>query len=133
MDQVPNTLLAQVNAPLGSITESCEGFGFLCTLTSTGESGVSAIARVISLIVGLITICAGIYFMIQFLIGGFEWLSASGDKSRLTKAQDRLVHAIVGLIIVVAAFGIATIVQAILGIDILLTNPGEIIRQLGGG
>ncbi len=127
-----NKLLALSNTTIGNIKESCEGFGPLCSLVESGEGGINAIGKAVSLIVGLITITAGIYFMIQFLIGGFEWLSASGDKAKLTKAQDRLVHAIIGLIVVVAAFGIATIFQTILGVDFLLTDPGEIIRQLGG-
>lgn len=126
-----NKLLALSNTTIGNVKESCEGFGPLCNLVTSGQGGVDAIAKAVSLIVGLITITAGIYFMIQFLIGGFEWISASGDKAKLTKAQDRLVHAIIGLIVVVAAFGIAAIFQAILGIDFLLMN-GELIKQLGG-
>ena len=68
--------------------------------------------------------------MIQFLIGGFEWMTASGDKSKLQKAQDRLSHSIIGLIIVVAAFGIAAILESVLGINFLLSNPIDIITRL---
>jgi len=126
-----NKLLAQNPKRIGSIGEG-EGFGPFNFefLTKANTSPLDALASIISTFIGFITIIAGIYFMIQFLIGGFEWMTASGDKSKLQKAQDRLSHSIIGLIIVVAAFGIAAILESVLGINFLLSNPIDIITRL---
>ena len=126
-----NDLLAQNPQPIGSIGEG-EGFGpfNFDFLTKANTGPLDALASIISTFIGFITIIAGIYFMIQFLIGGFEWMTASGDKSKLQKAQDRLSHSIIGLIIVIAAFGIAAILESVLGINFLLSNPIDIITRL---
>ena len=124
-----NHLLAQIpkSSSLGNIGEG-PGFG------PFGNSGTLdpfvALTKIISVIIGFITVCAGIYFMFQFLIGGFEWLQASGDKSRLTKAQDRLTHAVIGLIVVVASYSIVGLMGSLLGFDLLLQNQCQIINAL---
>ena len=127
-----NQLLVQAASPLGTIGNG-EGFGPFGTANVTGNStsAIMAITKVISVIIGFITISGGIYFIFQLLISGFEWLMASGDKSRLTKAQDRMTHSIIGLIVIVATYSIVSIVAGILGFEnLLLKDPTGLIQQL---
>lgn len=44
-------------------------------------------------------------FVIFLIIAGFRFLTAGGDASKADKARDSIIFAIVGLIIVVAAWG----------------------------
>jgi len=54
------------------------------------------------------------------------------DQVELQKAQDRLSHSIIGLIIVVAAFGIAAILESVLGINLVQwNNMGEFVKSMG--
>ncbi len=125
-------LLAQNPSGMGSLGEG-SGFGPFTAPTVTGGAGsLIAITKLISLTIGVITVSGGIYFLFQFLIGGYLWLSSSGDKTRLQSAQDRIIHALIGIIIIIAAYAIVSIVGGLLGIDILLKNPCTIIVQLGG-
>lgn len=124
-------LLAQVASGLGQIGGG-SGLGPF-SAPPDGTTALQNILRIISVIIGVITTVAGIYFLIQFLIGGFEWLSASGDKNRLSKAQDRLTHSLIGLLVVVAAFGVASIIGTLLGLDILVTDPQGLIDALTPG
>lgn len=85
-----------------------------------GSNGADALAKVISGIIGVMTIAAAIWFMFQLLIGGIGWLSSGGEKAKLTEARDRITHAFIGLIIVVAAWGIIALTGQFLGgFDIL--------------
>lgn len=119
------------------------GFGgiaeFLCTLTKSNvtdpktDSNVAKVANkfntVISGIISVMTILAGLYFLFRFIIAGINWIGAGGDKAKLEQAQESITSALVGLIIVVAAWIIVGIVGKILGLDIL--NPGNILRTVG--
>jgi hypothetical protein len=70
---------------------------------------------------------AALVFLIQFAIGGISWIGAGGDPKNLDSARNRLTNAVIGLVIVVAAFGVTTIVTAALGINIF---TGEVINIL---
>lgn len=124
-------LKVAVSTPLGNIGE---GTGFGPFNFGNVGSPLTVVAKVASTVIGVITLVAGIYFIFQFLIGAFGWLTSSGDKTRLQKAQDRLTHALIGLVIVVATYAIVEIVQTITGLDLLLKSPGNLenILKLGG-
>src|SRR4030042_6577922 len=82
-----------------------EGLGPFGNASSlTGEPGavtaLTWITGVVSSIIGILTICATIWFMFQFLVGGLNWITAGGDKTKLATARDRITNAFIGLIIV---------------------------------
>ena len=45
---------------------------------SDGTEGLTNISRLISSIIGFMTISAFIWFIFQFLIGGFNWITSGG-------------------------------------------------------
>lgn len=77
------------------------------------------------------TVAAGIWFLFQFLTGGFYWMTSAGDKGKLETARHRINDAFVGLIIVVAGWAILNLTGQFLGFDILVIEPGTVIKQLG--
>jgi hypothetical protein len=90
------------------------------------EAAIGLFDKVISSIIGVITISAGLWFTFHILIAGFTWLTAAGDKTKAEKAQKMLTESIIGLVVVVAAVFIADLVGKLLGINIL--SPGAIIK-----
>lgn len=62
----------------------------------------SIVATVIQAFLGLL----GIIFVILILTAGYNWMTAAGDEDKVTKAKDTLSRAIIGLIIIVAAYAI---------------------------
>ena len=95
-----------------------------------GTTG-NVLATFFSNILGFLTLLAGIFFLIYFLVGGLTWLTASGKSEQVEKAKQSMTNAAVGLIIVVAAYGIAFIIGTVLGLDIL--NIGAAIQKIGAG
>ena len=49
----------------------------------------------------------GIIFIVLMLYGGYLWMTASGNEAQLTKAKELIQAAVIGLIIIVAAYAIS--------------------------
>ena len=114
-------LLAQTNlgtlkglGPLGDIKDLNDSFVKFTNVFSTG--------------IGVLTISAGIWFIIQIFAGTFQWLASGGEKQALQNAQKRLTNAVVGLFVVVFSYALIGIVGLIFGINIL----SPIYSLLGG-
>lgn len=102
-----------------------EGLGPLGNIPGL-DPAVAMFNKVMSLLIGIITIGAGLWFTFHILIAGFTWLTAAGDKTKAEKAQKTLTDSVIGLVIVVAAVFIARLIGDLLGIDIL--SPGTIFQ-----
>lgn len=61
---------------------------------------------------------AALLAFVFVIIGGIQWITAGGDKMAAQAARDRITAAVVGLIIVVAAFAITLIITTLLGVNI---------------
>ena len=83
--------------------------------------------RIISVIIGLMTVVGGIYFIFLIITGAYNWIGAQGDKQKLTKARDTIMHALIGLVIMLGAYVIISVVGYILGFSIL--NPTVVLIQ----
>lgn len=127
-----NILADSTGTPLGPIGGSGLGpFGnFAAQQGQTGGvAALSAVTKVVSAVIGIMTVAAGIWFVFQFLVGGIGWITAGGDKTKLTEARDRISNAFIGLIIVIAGWAILALVGQFFGYNILI-NPSETIQQL---
>jgi predicted anti-sigma-YlaC factor YlaD len=84
--------------------------------------------RALSLSIGVMTVVAGIWYMFQFFSGALAWLSAGSDKNAIQGAQKKLLDATTGLVIIVLAYVLISIIGRIVGFDVL--NPASIINSL---
>ena len=76
------------------------------------------LGRLLSNVLSLLFFFAALLSFIFIIIGGIQWITAGGDKIAAQSARDRITAAVVGLLIVVAAFAITTILSAVLGINL---------------
>jgi hypothetical protein len=106
--------------------ESLKGIGPLAEPGSK-EGAINLFNRVISNVIGFLTVVAGLWFVFQFVLGAIGWLSAGGDKVKTENAQKKLTQGVVGLVIVVAAVFLVDLVGGLLGLDIL--SPGDVILK----
>jgi len=114
--------LAQ-NHPLGNITTP----GGYQPGTSLQES-TGAIERIISNVLVVVTVVAGLSFILYFLLGGLNWITAGGDKGKIEKAKGMMTNGAIGMIVIAVSYAITYIVGKALGIDIL--NPATIINNI---
>lgn len=80
------------------------------------EESVSQLEGIISSIIGFITIVAFIFFVFQVIFAGYSFISAQGDEKKLEAARSKLTNGILGLTLVVIAFGFTAFIARILGL-----------------
>jgi Type IV secretion system pilin len=68
------------------------------------------IARVIKTILGFL----GILFLVFILASGFQWMTAGGNEEKITKAQQRIKNATIGLAIIIFSYTINTFIWEIM-------------------
>jgi Type IV secretion system pilin len=74
--------------------------------TQTSANAKDTILDRVGGIVGLILSFIGILFLVLTVYAGFLWMTAQGNSGQVDKAKDLLVNAIIGLVIVSAAYSI---------------------------
>ncbi|MFH1232593.1 MAG: hypothetical protein V1651_01860 [Patescibacteria group bacterium] len=72
---------------------------------NTGAS-VSLLA-VISTIINVVLSLLGVIFLVLIIYAGFNWMTAAGDEKKVETAKGTITTAIIGLIVVLAAFTIS--------------------------
>lgn len=71
--------------------------------------GLSGFGLLFSNILRLVFVGAGIFALINFLVAGFQYMSSGGDAKALTAAWNRIWLSLVGLIIIVGSFALASL------------------------
>ncbi len=92
------------------------------------EGSTSAVEKLISNVLVVLTVVAGIAFTLYFLLGGLNWITAGGDKGKIDKAKGMMTGGATGIIVIAVSYAIVWIVGKALGIDIL--NPGSLINNI---
>lgn len=82
-----------------------------------GLSNLTAGAIVSGLIRVFIVIAAVVFFF-MLVIGGIRWILSSGDKAQTEAARNQITAALIGLVIVFAAWAIVQLIGVFFGIDI---------------
>lgn len=73
---------------------------------------------IIGALIVLLIIIAAIVFFFMLLIGGIRWITSGGDKAQTEGARNQVTSALVGLVIVFAAWAILQLIEAFFGISI---------------
>ena len=78
------------------------------------DAAGTTLGNIISAIVGFALVAGTIAALIFFIVGALRWIISSGDKNKLQAAQEEITHAIIGLIILAAAWAIFILVSQFL-------------------
>ncbi len=85
--------------------------------TPSVSSGGIATGALITQLVDGIFVFAFIMALFFLLIGALHWITSGGDKANLENARNKITHAIIGLIIIAAAWAVMILVGNFFGID----------------
>lgn len=83
----------------------------------TTETGGQSVGILIGNLIGGIFIFSFILAFFFLLTGGISWITAGGDKAQLEAARNKIIHALMGLIVVGAGWAVFTLVGQFLGIE----------------
>lgn len=84
--------------------------------TTGGVDSVIKLESILSTILGVLTIVGVIFFVIQIILAGFKLISSKGDPKEFQVAQSKLIHNLIGLLIVVVAFGLTAFLTQLMGL-----------------
>ncbi len=116
------TYLAQAKSLGGAITPQAGGYTANVTTNPAGT-----VELILTNVLTVLTIVGGIMFLLYFLIGALQWVSAGGEKGKIEKAKGMLTNSAIGLIVIVLSYSISWIVGKVIGVDIL--NPAKVITN----
>ena len=80
---------------------------------------IGNIGTLISALVGVLLILAALMAFFFLILGGIQWITSGGDKAGMEAARNKITHAVVGLIIVGAAWAVMILLQNFLGVTII--------------
>lgn len=86
------------------------------SVTSGADATVKA-GNIVSQIIGVLTIFAFIWFGIQIILAGYQFITAEGDPKKMETARKRLTDGVLGLVIVVVALGLGSLIATLSGIS----------------
>ena len=91
----------------------------VCSSSASAEvkkaAGCSGSGNLFDTIQGILNVVigvAGIVAVIFIVVGGFQYMTSSGDPSKTKKAKDTILYACIGLIVCALAFAIVNFVLA---------------------
>jgi len=88
----------------------------------TGEFGKSlgglTIPGIIAGLIRLTLVAAAVIFFFMLVIGGIRWIASGGDKAQTEAARNQITAALIGLVVVFAAWAIVALIKTLFGIDI---------------
>jgi hypothetical protein len=78
--------------------------------TVAGVKGSSDLPTIVGNVINILLGFLGILFLVLLLWAGFEWMTAGGDEKKVETATKRIRNAVIGLVVIVAAFAISNFV-----------------------
>lgn len=93
------------------------------------KSGVNFFSSLIPALIGLAFIVGALTFFAMLVWGAISWISSGGDKQALETARGRITSALVGIILLFAAFAIIRLIQTFFGISILTLDISKLVIQ----
>jgi len=108
---IPLSLLAALASPAFAATPDA-------TFTWPQVTGLLDLGTILSRVLIIVFFFAAVLAFLFIILGGIQWIMAGGDKVAAGNARDRITSAVIGLVIVVAAFAIVVIITSALGVNI---------------
>lgn len=61
----------------------------------------------------------GLALLVMLILGGFEWITAGGDKGKIESARERITQSIIGLLVLLGTVAISIFIGSAFKIDLL--------------
>ncbi len=84
--------------------------------------GNITIGSIITALITIALIIAALVFFAMLVIGGIRYITSGGDKTQAEGARGQITSALIGLVIVFAAWAILNVVSIFFNINILQFN-----------
>lgn len=106
---------AQINCPDGTKPQ-----GSLCLPENAPTKGIAGSSDFVSLannIIKILLYVCGMIAVVFLIIGGYQYLTSGGNEEAAEKGRKTLLNAIIGIVIIIMAFAIVSVVTNTLSIE----------------
>lgn len=84
---------------------------------TTGTGWATNIGSLISSVLNIIMVVALLLVFLYLILGGIQWITSGGDKGKTEEARNKITSAVIGIIILAAAYALVQFVAWILGFE----------------
>jgi len=74
---------------------------------------VPSLIQVLTFLIRFMFVLAGLAALLFLLLGALAWVTSSGDKENVKKAQEKIQAAVVGLVVIVAVLAIIVTLEQV--------------------
>ncbi|HNQ31376.1 MAG TPA: hypothetical protein PKG71_03260 [Candidatus Woesebacteria bacterium] len=75
---------------------------------------VPTLQDLIGSLIRIIFFVAGMVALVLLLLGGFEWVSSGGDDGKLKAARGKIIHAVIGLVVMVSIMTLVVLIEQLI-------------------
>lgn len=93
-----------------------------------GSNPTIGLEKIISQVIGVLTIVAFVFFTIQIIFAGYAFLTSEGDEKKIETSRKRLTEGVLGIVVIIVALGFAALIARLAGLgnifdlDAMLNN-----------
>ena len=80
-------------------------------------------AQIIEVVLPFVFVIAGLILFVMFIFGGFTIFVSAGNPEKIKQGQGMIVNALIGFLVIFAAYWIIQILETTLGFNITGTVP----------
>ena len=92
---------------------------------SNNIEATTMLERIVSQLIGVLTIVGVVFFAIQIILAGYGFMSSDGDEKKMEANRSKLTNSVLGLVIIVVAVGIGSLISKLIGLE----NPLDINKM----
>jgi hypothetical protein len=104
------TLLAPLHAFAGSALENLQAAAKATGTTALGQETETDLPTLVGRFIAAALGLLGVILVILIIYAGFLWMTAQGNEEKVKKAKGMITNAVVGMILIFAAYAITTFV-----------------------
>lgn len=85
------------------------------TFVDKNPTGAAGISSLLSNLIALFYLAAVIVLIFMLLWGAFDWMTSEGNKEKLDSARNKIINAIIGILLFAVAFAIFQVLGTFTG------------------
>lgn len=110
-------LIAQIGNPV--VNPKIGDPGLAIALSSGGNTGVFILQLFLRNFVRIGFIVGAVVFLFMLIWGGIEYISAGGEKEKISSSTKRITNALIGIFILLSVYALSKLLNLVFGINIL--------------
>jgi hypothetical protein len=112
---VASTVTGFLSAPIAFAVEPTSGVTSAVGTVTAGTGWADNIGGLITSVLTIVMVVAILLVLLYLIMGGIEWITSGGDKGKTEGARNKITSAIIGIIILAAAYALVQLVAYVLG------------------